>query len=265
MLKKVSHIGPSLAVKYYKDWCICSQGPFIEIFDFKTGKSVNRCQIFKRNKVHGFSLDTKTERLVVYGARSVSILSLSDILSEDELLQHEKITPEWILHGEFSFMGNEIYLLTSYNRIIITNVYGDVLSYKSLFGECSILYSGSIKVTKERVFICAGTIMNGIIIWDCLNQTKIHNLNGHEGSIFYVTMSNNGKLISSCSDDRSIKVWSTKTGELLSTAWGHTARIWSLKFFNNDTQLISVSEDCTCRVWNLVDYEPKASNIFEVS
>lgn len=72
--------------------------------------------------------------------------------------------------------------------------------------------------------------MGGVIIWDLFSETKIHNLLGHEGSIFYVNLSNNGRYVASCSDDRSIRLWDLETGKQLSVGWSHTARIWNLMF-----------------------------------
>ncbi|CAG99892.1 tRNA (34-2'-O)-methyltransferase regulator RTT10 [Kluyveromyces lactis] len=264
MLQKLNHVGPSLAVKFYEKWCLCSQGPFIEVFDYSNGSSINRCHIFHRNKVHGISIDKTSGNVLVYGSRSFSIVNINDLFSKSEVLDQEKMTGEWIMSGEFSFNKEEIYLLTSYNRVLIIDP--DNFTVKSTHfveGERSILYSGSIKVLRHKVLVNAGTIMNGIIVWELDSKKKIHTLRGHEGSIFYVTTSNNGKLLASCSDDRSIIIWDMVSGKLLSRAWGHTARIWNLKFFNDDTQLISVSEDCTCRVWNYKNDELTIKDIFE--
>ena len=264
MIQKLAHIGPVLAVKFYKEWCFCAQGPFIEVYEFKTGSKVGRYQIFHRNKVHGISICRNSKRVLLYGSRSVSIITIDELLSGKNLLGYEKMTAEWIVSGEFSYNGDQVYLLTIYNKIIAVDpVTCDIVRTYLLEGERSILYSGSIKVLPTKVLVNAGTIMNGIVIWDLMTQKKLWNLKGHEGAIFYVVANNSGSLLASCSDDRSIKIWDLHTGELLSTGWGHTARIWNLEFFNEDKQLISVSEDCTCRVWDLLNNEIRQKEMYE--
>lgn len=263
-LNKLSHTGPSLAVKFYKQWCFCSIGPFIEIFDFRTGASVGKCQIFRRNKVHGIKIHATRDLIAVYGGKSVAVIPLSELFLKESLFDYEKMCSEWVVTAEFNYSGREVYLLTSYNRVIIMDLDGKIVDEKSVFGERSILYSGSIKVYENELIVIAGTVMNGIIVWNGMEEKKIHNLVGHEGAIFNVVSSDCGKYIASCSDDRSIKIWDSASGELLTTAWGHTARIWSLKFFNANSNLISVSEDCTCRIWSFANNELRMTDIFEV-
>lgn len=257
-LQPVEHHGPSVGVKFYgdEDLVFVGCGPLLKIYNYKTGElSVSR-KIFKKNKIHGICVDRDV--LCIYGARSFSILSLSQIMDlENQILDYEKMVNDWIISGEFSYNGLEVFLLTAHNVILSVDAYSQTLQWeKSVFGEKSILYSGSITViSKHHVFINAGTVMGGVIIWDLYKEQIVHNLVGHEGSIFNVQMSKDTKYIISCSDDRSIKLWDNKTGELLSTAWGHTARIWNLKFYNNNTSVISCSEDLTSRTWKIVSGE----------
>lgn len=251
-LRDISHYGPSLCVKFFEETTVYSAcGPFLQIFDYKTNTLKHRVRIFKKNKIHGFSFSNNGSNIVLYGGKSVLIIDTRDLLVTDDVSDREIIASEWIVAGEFSHNNNEIYLLTCYNLVLILNVSGTILQKKTLKNERSILYSGSIRVLSNTVYICAGTVMGGVLIWDLYSESVIHNLVGHEGSIFYVTVSINAKLIASCSDDRSIRLWNMATGEQLAVGWGHTARIWNLKFFHDDTKLISVSEDCTCRTWNI--------------
>lgn len=251
-LDYLSHYGPSICVKFFERFVLAGYGPFIHVYDYKTGELLNIARIFNRNKVHGISV--KGDHILAYGARSLSVITIQNVLEQRTLINFEKNCHEWIIDAEFSASGESIFLLTSYNKVICCSLDGTVDGIKAVFGERSILYSGSIKVfDDERVYVNAGTVMGGVIIWDLFSEEKIYNFTGHEGSIFYVTLSDDGKYIATCSDDRSIKLWNMDTGELMSTAWGHTARIWNLQFFDNDKKLVSVSEDCTCRVWDIMD------------
>lgn len=202
------------------------------------------------NKVHGIAI--KNEKVLVYGSRSVSFLPLTFLVENADNTNLEKLCDEWVVSGEHSADGSTLYLLTSYNKVLCCDHSFNVLKRKAVFGERSILYSGTITVySQDKVHINAGTVMDGVIVWDLESEQNLHHFTDHEGAIFFVTASKNGKYAASCSDDRSIKLWDLKSGQLLSTAWGHTARIWNLLFFDNDSKVISVSEDCTCRVWDI--------------
>jgi WD40 repeat protein len=57
--------------------------------------------------------------------------------------------------------------------------------------------------------------------------------------------------IASGSDDETIQVWDTATGQLVSRALaGHTGGVWSVVFSPDGTRIVSGSEDKTIRVWD---------------
>lgn len=270
-MRDVSHYGPSFSVKFQGDNTVFSAcGPFLQVHNYRTNKLIHRVRIFRKNKIHGFAFSHNGKNIVIYGGKSVAIVGIEKLMTTDDITNCETLASEWIIAGEYNFTNSEVYLLTCYNLVLIVDLHGKILQRKSLVNERSILYSGSIKVLPNKVYVNAGTVMGGVLIWDLNTESKIHNLTGHEGSIFYVTVSNNGQLIASCSDDRSIRLWDMKTGKEVATGWGHTARIWNLKFFDNDTRLISVSEDCTCRTWDIIPIENSdqvelaVNNVFEV-
>ncbi|KAG0672600.1 hypothetical protein C6P45_000031 [Maudiozyma exigua] len=272
-LKDLSHYGPSLCVKFIKSNCskgdvFAAIGPFLHVYNYKTSELIHRVRIFTANKVHGFNVSRDGKYCVFYGSKSLTMCSIDDLFKFQDISSSERMFTEWIMDATFSANGDQVYILTCYNLVLITDLENNILERKNLLNERSILYSGTIKVlSNAKVIVNAGTVLGGILIWDLFNEEKIHNLTGHEGSIFYVTVSDNGKYVASCSDDRSIRLWDFETGEELSIGWGHTARIWNLKFFNNDTQLISVSEDCTCRLWDIVKNDSSVklimTNIYE--
>ncbi|CAG8788743.1 12803_t:CDS:2, partial [Cetraspora pellucida] len=72
---------------------------------------------------------------------------------------------------------------------------------------------------------------------------------GHEGSVFGVRFNENGKVVASVSDDRTIRVWKiTDDNPKPLVLYGHMARVWDCLIL--DDHLISISEDSTCRVWH---------------
>ncbi|EAW06476.1 tRNA (34-2'-O)-methyltransferase regulator RTT10 [Aspergillus clavatus NRRL 1] len=218
----------------------------------------------------------------------------------------EYLAPDWILAGCAPESGNKAeraFVVTAHNAIlglhVVENVdskYAHAVHVQQLVsGVKSILYSAdAISLSSSRVLIAAGTVFGEIIVWSCFidenesNPLKLnaagsihHFFTGHEGSIFGVRISpllnslpghRSGRLLASCSDDRTIRVWdisdcekisrhdrsaySTDGFELRTTgfgsvaatgdesgpescvakAFGHAARIWGVHFVPTATQ-----------------------------
>jgi WD40 repeat protein len=123
--------------------------------------------------------------------------------------------------------------------------------------------------TISDLVVGSGTIFNQIVIWDPLGDGSLaQSIEGHQGVLFSVQFSNDGKCLCTTSDDRTLRLW-RRQGQAHSkidmlackyapvwTAFGHTARVWdcvfapSLKNHNGDEGIISVAEDGTCRMWD---------------
>lgn len=256
-LKGVSHYGPSTALKIFQDFILIGYGPILKVFKIKGNSSelIFSEQIFKRNKIHKISVSNCGNKLVACGGRSFRILNFQDLL-KSKLSSLEKAINEWIVTAEF-LDDNTIIILNSHNTVYKIDISSAFITDKFQLvdqihcNEKSILYSGSIRILPDgRVIIAAGTVMNGVIIWDFNDRKLIHNLTEHEGSIFGVRIDPSGKYIVSCSDDRSVKLYNFENGKLLANGWGHGSRIWNLEFFKNDPSMImSTGEDCTIRIW----------------
>ncbi|KAH7126992.1 WD40-repeat-containing domain protein [Dendryphion nanum] len=168
----------------------------------------------------------------------------------------------------------------------------------------SILYSAHVSwASFNHILVAAGTAFGEIIYWSWKRNpngkpnTQIHCIFlGHEGSIFGVHISQEiedsstgrkKRLLASCSDDRTIRIWDALEGDIdseedselkrtrhtgfsdnefenqhhstskcLAIGWGHTSRVWTVRFMassNADkaTYLLSSGEDATSRLWHL--------------
>ena len=175
-------------------------------------------------------------------------------------------------------------------------------------GPDSVLYSAHILPLSSRsALVAAGTVLGEIVVWSCHSSPSgdsrdwlgaVHHVfTGHKGSVFGVHISDElqfsqarKRLLASCSDDRTIRIWDLESplsangsgkvvsmprrdqaldtasgirsrqddGPQITMSWGHLSRIWGVMFVNGTTigasdmyGLVSRGEDATCNLWEL--------------
>lgn len=282
------------------------QGPHFKVVDDRTGNVCAQSRIFRRNNVHGFIILPQWRsgngrdyvQIVVWGGRSLRAVQLA--LGPDDAVSlssssAEYLAPDWIMSGcpAVAHQPDTAYLLTANNALLSMDLQMEPKNHMKLYVhqlatsvKCLLYSADLIALSATHVLISAGTVFGEIIVWSCFidgNQPSkangtgsIHHFfTGHEGSIFGVRISpkipslngdNFGRLLASCSDDRTVRIWdisdcekktaqdpspySTDGFELRSTgfggvageertvgsefclaqAYGHGARIWSVDF-----------------------------------
>lgn len=230
-------------------------------------------------------------------------------------------TDDWILDASFSPRANNegnferglfhVVLVNSHNCLQVLRIQAhsylecryDCHLYHFIEGPKSILYSAHLGWSSgERGLVAAGTVLGEVLLWsfhsdditsdsDCSFSYFVHyTFHGHEGSVFGVRISDEpkdsfpvpvGRLLASCSDDRTIRVWdissvddepapdksdqstgdhscSYRSHEVstlpVATAMGHNSRIWGLRFLRHTREncfLLSFGEDATSQIWHL--------------
>ena len=76
-------------------------------------------------------------------------------------------------------------------------------------------------------------------------------MQGHLDYISSIVISSDDKTIASCGQDKSIRIWDVKTGELLKTLTGHSDWIHSIKLTKGNKSIVSCSSDKTIKFWDL--------------
>lgn len=76
----------------------------------------------------------------------------------------------------------------------------------------------------------------------------------HNTWINDVVIAPNGKLVVTCSKDKTVKVYDTQHMKLLATLEGHKKPVQNIFFSPNQSTLFSVSYDCV-RIWDMQTYE----------
>ena len=100
------------------------------------------------------------------------------------------------------------------------------------------------------------------------NKTSVvQRLTGHEGVIFAINFNKQGTLLSSVSDDRSIRLWTISNMQTFDSnglvephtvLYGHSARVWDAKLLRSG--FVSIGEDLVCNVW---DYEGNIVKVYK--
>ncbi|EGZ27772.1 hypothetical protein PHYSODRAFT_308854 [Phytophthora sojae] len=88
---------------------------------------------------------------------------------------------------------------------------------------------------------------------------RLKTLSGHlQIQAYCLAYDKQGKVVITGSDDRLVKIWSLRTGDLLFTLRGHVGNITDLAVNHSNTLLASSSDDKTVRVWELSTGAPIA-------
>ncbi|QDS68643.1 hypothetical protein FKW77_001744 [Venturia effusa] len=243
---------------------------------------------------------------IIWGGRSLKAISISRQTSTDDsanfnvsLIPGKTVEVEdWILDvapklpsaSRPSYETACATLLTAHNALYSVNwqepsshsVESMQLSVAPLLtGRKCILYSAHLNWTSAtEILVASGTAFGEIIVWSCSlvgGEPSLHthfSFTGHEGSIFGVQISEPiespfktlRRILTSCSDDRTIRVWDISNTEIqrtssqslestakqhkpfqetgfpvtlsdkrdsncLAVAVGHVSRIWNIRYF----------------------------------
>merc|ERR1712166_1383984 len=79
----------------------------------------------------------------------------------------------------------------------------------------------------------------------------VRQLLGHEGEVYSVDYSSDGRFVVSGSYDNTVRIWDVDTGECMKILKGHTDWVNGVSFSPNNQYVVSGSKDKTVRIWDV--------------
>lgn len=122
-------------------------------------------------------------------------------------------------------------------------VYRDAIDNDDIFE--TILFS------PDNTLVTASSL-GFIDFWNVTKKKHVRRVKDHEGTVYSVSFSSDGKLFASASEDAKIRLWNTTDGTCLDTLEEHQDKVLSVNFSNNGNYLVSASKDGRCVVWKIV-------------
>jgi WD repeat-containing protein 6 len=202
---------------------------------------------------------------LVWGATSFTAIPLETFIWPSTLFAIEEVMLQDRILDARTLDTGMVGLVTAKNALVVYSREKKRIVQEIKCEEQSLLYAAQIYPSgRKGIIVAVGTVFNDIQIWypskfltEDASTSVVpidRRLKGHEGCIFSIRFNAEGTLLASCSDDRTIRVWSIIGGVCLATGFGHLARVWDVRFFpsdlTNDQYLLSTSEDASAFLWH---------------
>lgn len=261
-----------LAIRSIDKYIIVAIGNKLHIFNKSTTKLIKIIKTLHQDVIH--EIVKADKKLIVFGGKYLSIFQLQYTIN-DIIIKNESTHcfDDWIIAIDLFTTTDcvNLYILFAHNNLYLYNIISRKSTNLWCIEKC-ILYSGRISCeNSSEAVIFSGTVFQEILIWqvnsneeNSLDIPVLHRLLGHKGVIFSIFYDKQLRLITSTSDDRTVRLWkindnSDKTTltinwnnveiNLATTIFGHTARVWKSIIVNNN--IISIGEDSLICIWTL--------------
>lgn len=117
-----------------------------------------------------------------------------------------------------------------------------------------------VHFSDDRMFKAFGLADGSIVVVDGHSGTKPSRIfRGHTGKVLWITWSKDKQTIASGSEDRTVGIWSVRTGRLLQILEGHANSVVALDWSNDEKLLASKSLDGTVRIWRTDTWQATAT------
>ena len=225
----------------------------IQVWDLLSGR---RQEIFKQNEeVHALALALDGRRVVSGTDNAIKVWDLDNkrlirtIEGHPGAVRGVKLTPDGKQVISFSY-ANSVNVWDLENGRLLKTIEGHSKSINV------------VAVSPDGHQIITGSDDTTIKVWDLESgqllrtlesqRRLLHSFEGHSGGVISIALTSNGQQVVSGSNDKTIKVWNLKNGNLIHTLEGHIFPIKAVVITPDGGKIISVSEH-TFIVWDLTN------------
>ena len=144
---------------------------------------------------------------------------------------------------------------TSQSAVILTG--HDEKTFRVLFSPISNTILASASGVFDR-----DDVGGEVCLWDVESRTRLQTLKGHQSAVVSLAFSPQGDVLASGSVDRTIRLSSTRSGELIDVLRGHGRTVTGLAFDPTKPRtLVSTSDDHSVHVWDLGRTRPPSQMV----
>jgi WD40 repeat protein len=111
----------------------------------------------------------------------------------------------------------------------------------------------AVALSKGRITAGVGS---DICVFDVETGERISLMEGHTKYVWTVSLSSDGSLIASGSEDTTVRIWDAERGIEIQRLEGHTKTVRSVAFSPDSQWIASASVDKTVRVWSSETGQP---------
>ena len=101
--------------------------------------------------------------------------------------------------------------------------------------------------------LATGSANGWVTLWDLGSMTPIWKTRHSKSRLNDLCFSTSGRLLGSCANDKSAKVWHAKNGELALDLEGHSDRVYNIRIDEKKKLVATASEDRNEILWRLSD------------
>jgi WD40 repeat protein/transcriptional regulator with XRE-family HTH domain len=107
----------------------------------------------------------------------------------------------------------------------------------------------SVSICANGVYLVAGMASGEICRWRIADRTLLATLPGHDGAVWAIAQSEDGRLVVSGGVDGTVRLWDTVGGRPLAVLRGHTGGVRGVALSEDARLVASGGRDGTVRLW----------------
>ncbi|WP_372369462.1 protein kinase [Candidatus Uabimicrobium sp. HlEnr_7] len=146
----------------------------------------------------------------------------------------------------FSKTGDWLVSAGGDNQVCLYNV--KTKSKKYFIGHTDRVKTAIFNENATQIISCSSD--ETIRIWNTKTGEPIHVMQGHEGEIYNIALSNDDRTLVSVSADHSVRLWDIQTGKLLKILLGHTDFVYAADIATDGETIATFAHDKMIGVWN---------------